>query len=43
MDHLQRRIEGHGTDVALIGGILGFETDDLRIPEALEIAKRARN
>lgn len=30
---------GHGTDVALIGGILGFETDDLRIPEALEIAK----
>ncbi|KFN03405.1 L-serine ammonia-lyase, iron-sulfur-dependent, subunit beta [Bacillus clarus] len=30
---------GHGTDVALIGGILGFETDDLRIPSALEIAK----
>ncbi|PFJ17002.1 L-serine ammonia-lyase, iron-sulfur-dependent, subunit beta [Bacillus cereus] len=30
---------GHGTDVALIGGILGFETDDLRIPDALEIAK----
>ena len=30
---------GHGTDVALIGGILGFETDDLRIPDALDIAK----
>lgn len=30
---------GHGTDVALIGGILGFETDDLRIPSALDIAK----
>ncbi|AYB38270.1 L-serine ammonia-lyase, iron-sulfur-dependent subunit beta [Brevibacillus laterosporus] len=30
---------GHGTDVALIGGILGFETDDTRIPNALEIAK----
>ncbi|ANC21207.1 serine dehydratase [Bacillus cereus] len=33
---------GHGTDVALIGGILGFETDDLRIPEALEIAKERK-
>lgn len=30
---------GHGTDVALVGGILGFETDDPRIPSALEIAK----
>ncbi|ABS23068.1 L-serine dehydratase, iron-sulfur-dependent, beta subunit [Bacillus cytotoxicus NVH 391-98] len=30
---------GHGTDVALIGGILGFETDDVRIPNSLEIAK----
>lgn len=31
--------QGHGTDVALIGGILGFETDDTRIPDALNIAK----
>ncbi|QOS97479.1 L-serine ammonia-lyase, iron-sulfur-dependent, subunit beta [Brevibacterium sp. JNUCC-42] len=30
---------GHGTDVALIGGVLGFETDDTRIPDALKIAK----
>lgn len=30
---------GHGTDVALVGGILGFETDDPRIPQALELAK----
>jgi len=33
--------KGHGTDVALIGGILNFETDDLRIPSALLIAKEA--
>lgn len=30
---------GHGTDVALIGGILGFDTFDKRIPKAKEIAK----
>lgn len=29
---------GHGTDKALLGGILGFETDDERIREAFEIA-----
>ncbi|TPG71044.1 L-serine ammonia-lyase, iron-sulfur-dependent, subunit beta [Brevibacillus laterosporus] len=34
-----KTFRGHGTDVALIGGILGFETDDTRIPNALEIAK----
>lgn len=31
--------KGHGTDVALVGGILNFETDNLDIPNALEIAK----
>lgn len=31
--------QGHGTDKALVGGILGFNTDDLRIKEAFEIAK----
>jgi len=31
--------KGHGTDVALIAGLLGFQSDDLRIPVALEIAK----
>lgn len=31
--------KGHGTDFALVGGLLGFETDDLRMSKALEIAK----
>jgi L-serine dehydratase len=30
---------GHGTDLALIGGILDFETDDPRIPRAAEEAE----
>ena len=30
---------GHGTDKALIGGILGFAPDDERIPKAYEYAK----
>ena len=30
---------GHGTDRALLGGIMGFETDDLRIRDSLQIAK----
>lgn len=29
---------GHATDVAVIGGILSFATDDVRIPESIEIA-----
>ena len=29
---------GHATDVAVIGGILSFDTDDVRIPESIEIA-----
>ena len=29
----------HGTDRALLGGIMGFETDDLRIRDSLSIAK----
>ncbi|RLL47157.1 L-serine ammonia-lyase, iron-sulfur-dependent, subunit beta [Oceanobacillus piezotolerans] len=31
--------KGHGTDFALAGGLLGFETDDPRMSKALEIAK----
>lgn len=31
--------KGHGTDVAIVGGLLDFETDDERIPKSLEIAK----
>lgn len=30
---------GHGTDKALLGGILGFSPDDLRIRDAFAIAK----
>lgn len=30
---------GHGTDKALAAGILGFKPDDVRLREALEIAK----
>lgn len=30
---------GHGTDVALVAGILGMDTDDKRIPDALDIAR----
>ena len=30
---------GHGTDRALLGGIMGFNTDDKRIPDSFEIAK----
>ena len=33
--------QGHGTDRALVGGILGFDTDDLRIRDSLELAREA--
>ena len=33
--------KGHGTDRALVGGILGFETDDERIRDSFELAKEA--
>ena len=32
--------EGHGTDKAIVGGLLGFRPDDERIREALGIAER---
>jgi L-serine dehydratase len=32
---------GHGTDVAVVGGILDFDTDDERIPASLAIAEEA--
>ena len=31
--------QGHGTDRALLGGVLGFETDDPRIRDAFTIAE----
>ncbi|MCP3026161.1 L-serine ammonia-lyase, iron-sulfur-dependent subunit beta [Halobacillus sp. A5] len=30
--------KGHGTDVAIIGGLLDFETDDTRISSSIDIA-----
>lgn len=32
--------EGHGTDLALVGGLLGFRPDDARLRDALGIAER---
>ena len=32
--------KGHGTRKALVAGLLGMKPDDIRIPEALEIAER---
>ncbi|MDR6550982.1 L-serine ammonia-lyase, iron-sulfur-dependent subunit beta [Paenibacillus qinlingensis] len=32
---------GHGTDLALVGGLLNFGTDDERIPTAFDEAKKA--
>ena len=34
--------KGHGTDKALIAGIMGMATDDVRIRQAPELAKRSR-
>ncbi|GIV35988.1 MAG: L-serine dehydratase, iron-sulfur-dependent subunit beta [Cyclobacteriaceae bacterium] len=36
-----RTYEGHGSDRAVIGGLLGFATDDTRIKDALALAKDA--
>lgn len=32
---------GHGTDLALIAGLLGMEPDDMRIPDSPSLAKEA--
>src|ERR671932_549199 len=32
--------EGHGTDKAIVGGLLGFRPDDERLRDALDIAER---
>lgn len=34
-----RTYRGHGTDRALLGGIMGFSTDDMRIRSSFDIAK----
>jgi L-serine dehydratase len=35
-----RTYEGHGSDRAIIAGLLDFKTDDVRIKEALELANK---
>ncbi len=35
-----RTHKGHGTDLALIGGVLGFGPDDVRIRESFDLARR---
>ena len=35
-----RTYQGHGTDRALLGGMMGFETDDVRIRDSFEIAQK---
>lgn len=32
--------KGHGTDRALVGGLMGFAVDDARIPDSLSIAEK---
>lgn len=31
--------QGHGTDKAIAGGLLGYKTDDPRLPDAIELAE----
>jgi len=38
----QKTYKGHGTDFAVIGGLLGFETDDLRMRDSLKIAEEKK-
>jgi len=37
-DSFAETYQGHGTDKALIGGLLGMDTDDSRIKQSLELA-----
>lgn len=32
--------KGHGTDMALVAGLMGWKTDDARIPQAMEYAEQ---
>ena len=34
--------KGHGTQKAIVAGLLGMQPDDIRIPHSLELAKEAR-
>lgn len=37
-DSFAQTHKGHGTDYAIVGGLLGFAPDDTRVPDAVEIA-----
>src|SRR5512147_53449 len=37
---LERTFRGHGSDFALVGGALGLDVHDPRIPEAIRIAEQ---
>ncbi|WKV11004.1 L-serine ammonia-lyase, iron-sulfur-dependent subunit beta [Marivirga harenae] len=36
-----RTYEGHGSDKAIVAGLLNYKTDDIRIKESFELAKEA--
>ncbi|USG67219.1 hypothetical protein NDK47_08000 [Brevibacillus ruminantium] len=38
-DSFAQTYKGHGTDKAIVGGLIGLDTDDLRIREALGLAE----
>ncbi|MEY2193665.1 serine dehydratase beta chain [Neobacillus sp. BF23-41] len=38
-DSFAETYQGHGTDKALLGGLIGMDTDDIRIKHSLEWAK----
>lgn len=38
----QKTYQGHGTDKALIGGLLGMEVDDLRLRDSLRLAEERK-
>ncbi|MGE5702727.1 MAG: serine dehydratase beta chain, partial [Clostridia bacterium] len=40
-DSFAQTHRGHGTDKAIVGGLIGLATDDLRIRDALELAASA--
>jgi L-serine dehydratase len=37
----QKTYQGHGTDKALIGGLMGMDVDDLRLRDSLQLAQAA--
>src|SRR5690625_1360273 len=38
----QKTYKGHGTDFSVIGCLIGFETDDLRMRDSLKIAEEKK-